>query len=108
MAIGGTNGYFPDNVINNGNETKPWNNTGSGNKMQQFWNDHAQWYPTWEGEDAAMQVKWIRVYQKPQQGSTSTEGPARSASCTDCGKFQLLFLSASLAFYNVLVRKEVD
>ena len=123
VAVGGTNSYFPDDVVNNGNQSKPWTNTGPGNKMQQFWDKHDQWYPTWEGEDAAMQVKWIRVYQKPQhvRGSTitprpttstqkgsalctrapATQGAVSSADFIDDGKFQILFLVAYLVYIQI-------
>ena len=113
MAVGGTNGYFPDDAINNGNQSKPWTNTGSGNKMQQFWDSHAQWYPTWESEDAAIQVKWIRVYQKPNAGTTRSAvsatntksptmtGPISSASLTENGNFQLILAFAIWIFFQI-------
>jgi len=56
LATGGTNGYFPDNVT----PAKPWRNDG-GNAFTDFWNARNAWYPTWNGEDAAMQVDYVRV-----------------------------------------------
>lgn len=56
LACGGTNGYFPDEVT----PAKPWSNTG-GNAFADFWNARNAWYPTWNGEDAAMQVDYVRI-----------------------------------------------
>lgn len=41
LAVGGTNGYFPDGVGN-----KPWTDT-SPNAMDSFWGAVNTWYPTW-------------------------------------------------------------
>ena len=30
--------------------------------MNAFYNSKGQWYPTWKGEDAALQIDWVRVY----------------------------------------------
>jgi len=57
VAIGGTNGYFADGVGN-----KPWSNTDP-HAVNAFYNAIDQWYPTWKGEDSALQVDYIRVYQ---------------------------------------------
>ena len=64
VAVGGT-GYFPDKFHHS--PPKPWNDK-SQIAAHEFWNAKAQWYPTWHpntnnGEDAAMQVKYIRVYK---------------------------------------------
>jgi len=66
VAVGGTNGYFPDGWVN-GNGPKPWLNT-SPTAFKDFWDARGNWYPTWQpdvnnGENAAMQVKTIRVWQ---------------------------------------------
>lgn len=64
VAVGGT-AFFPDH---NHNPTgKPWSDA-SQTAPRDFWNAHATWYPTWHpttnnGEDAAMQIKYIRVYK---------------------------------------------
>jgi hypothetical protein len=65
-AVGGTNGFFPDSAVNAG-YPKPWNNQ-SPTALRDFWNAKTNWYPTWNpdvnnGEDAAMQVDYIRVWK---------------------------------------------
>jgi len=57
VAVGGTNGYFPD-----GMDGKPWNN-GDPHAVNSFWNAVNNWYPSWKGDEAAMQIDWVRVYQ---------------------------------------------
>jgi hypothetical protein len=59
VAVGGTNGYFPDGVGN-----KPWTDT-SGNAMNEFWSAVGQWYPTWTQAGADMVVDSVRVWQTP-------------------------------------------
>jgi len=54
VAVGGTNGYFPDS------SDKPWSNE-SPNAVDEFYQAIDQWYPTWNGEQAAMQIDWVRV-----------------------------------------------
>ena len=44
VAIGGTNGYFPDSWTNN-NGAKPWNNN-SPTAMRDFWQAKNTWYAT--------------------------------------------------------------
>jgi len=66
VAVGGTNGYFWDGHINGGYE-KPWKND-SPTAAKDFWEAKVLWYPTWnpdvnDGEDAAMQVKSVRVWR---------------------------------------------
>lgn len=56
LAVGGTNGYFPD-----GQGNKPWSNTDS-HSVNAFWNGRGQWQPTWKGEDCALQVDSVRVW----------------------------------------------
>jgi hypothetical protein len=63
VAVGGT-GYFPDEAVNVGG--KPWSNQ-SPNAAFDFWSAKASWLPTWNldqnnGEDAAMQVDYVRVW----------------------------------------------
>lgn len=55
LAVGGTNSYFPDGVGG-----KPWNNQDP-HAPNAFYNAKGQWYPTWKGEDAALQIDWIKV-----------------------------------------------
>ena len=56
MAVGGVSGYFPDDVGN-----KPWRDA-SGNAVNEFWNGRDQWQPTWNGEDAALKVDFVKVW----------------------------------------------
>ena len=41
LAVGGTNGYFPDSWVN-GNGEKPWNNA-SPTAMKDFWLAKNSW-----------------------------------------------------------------
>nr|AAZ08484.1 gram negative bacteria binding protein 1 [Nasutitermes graveolus] len=64
LAVGGVNGFFPDNAQNPGG--KPWNNN-SPRASTDFWNGREQWLPTWNldvsrGEGAALQVDYIKVW----------------------------------------------
>jgi len=64
IAVGGTNGFFPDSAVNQGGAApKPWENDQS-QPMEAFWADQATWYSTWQTELAAMEVDYIRVYQR--------------------------------------------
>jgi len=56
LAVGGTNPYFPDGVGG-----KPWNNADP-HSVNAFYNGKGQWYPTWKGEDAALQIDYVKVY----------------------------------------------
>jgi beta-glucanase (GH16 family) len=58
LAVGGTNGFFPDDYTGT---RKPWSNTG-GNAFAEFWAARNEWYPTWVGENAALQIDYVRVY----------------------------------------------
>ncbi|KAK7067194.1 3-glucan binding protein [Halocaridina rubra] len=66
LAVGGTNGFFPDEVPSN--PPKPWANT-SPNAFLDFWNGRADWLPTWEqgegkiSENAALQVDYVKVWK---------------------------------------------
>jgi len=57
LAVGGTNGFFPDEAV----PGKPWSNMGN-TAFRDFWMAHEQWYPTWEGEAAALQIDYVRVW----------------------------------------------
>jgi len=69
VAVGGTGGFIPDNCVNRGGNPqfqKPWNNgDGYVNAMQKFYNARNNWLWTWEseGDNNAMQIDYIRVYQ---------------------------------------------
>lgn len=63
VAVGGIGNevgqYFPDEA-----GQKPWKNSGSQESaMASFWQQRHQWLPSWKGEDVAMAVDWVRVYQ---------------------------------------------
>jgi len=57
VAVGGTNTYFPDEVGG-----KPWRNDDQ-HSVNAFWRAKDQWHPTWKGEDAAMKIDYVRIYQ---------------------------------------------
>lgn len=56
VACGGTNGYFPD-----GQGGKPWSDTDP-HSVNAFYNAKSQWYPTWEGDKAAMKIDSVKVW----------------------------------------------
>jgi len=63
VAVGGIGNeigrYFPDEA-----GQKPWVNTDTQPQaMASFWRQRQQWLPSWNGEDVAMAIDWIRVYQ---------------------------------------------
>ncbi|XP_013408261.1 beta-1,3-glucan-binding protein [Lingula anatina] len=62
VAVGGTNGFFSDGWTN-GVSPKPWRNT-SPTATRDFWQAKDAWYPTWVGEEAAMQVNYVRVWKE--------------------------------------------
>ncbi|XP_066282938.1 beta-1,3-glucan-binding protein-like [Branchiostoma lanceolatum] len=68
VATGGTNGFFMDDYVNMPHP-KPWSNSESRSQaMSSFWRARDQWLPTWSpgtnnGEDAAMQVKSVKVWK---------------------------------------------
>lgn len=63
MAVGGPGGFFPDNVYNAGG-TKPWKNSDSETSAaKKFWQQKSKWQPTWKGDDAAMIVDSVRMWQ---------------------------------------------
>lgn len=65
LAIGGTNGYFPDNAVNPGG--KPYRNFDA-RGMTDFWKNRLNtWLPTWKlnqnnGKSASLQVDYVRVW----------------------------------------------
>lgn len=51
VAVGGTNGFFPDNECG-----KTWTS------VNDFWNQYGEWWPTWEYPEttkSAMKIDWI-------------------------------------------------
>jgi beta-glucanase (GH16 family) len=56
IAVGGTNGYFPDDVGG-----KPWADSDP-HAPNAFWNANGDWTQTWVGEGAALQVDSVKVW----------------------------------------------
>ena len=54
LAVGGTNGYFPDGV-----DGKPWSDTDA-HAANNFWAAVDDWFPTWT---VPFQIDYVRVYQ---------------------------------------------
>jgi hypothetical protein len=66
VAIGGTNGFFKDKVGN-----KPWGD-GSKTAPKEFWDNKAQWLPTWgAGDSRGMTVKSVKMWS---EGACGTGG----------------------------------
>ncbi|XP_046556118.1 beta-1,3-glucan-binding protein-like [Haliotis rubra] len=61
VAVGATNGYFPDSWRNTPH-AKPWKNN-SPTASRDFWKSKHQWQSTWHGEDVAMKVKSVKMIQ---------------------------------------------
>lgn len=59
LKVGGTS-HYPDKAENKP-YSKPWNNT-SDHAAREFWNAKTDWIKTWNGDDADLQVDYIRVY----------------------------------------------
>lgn len=57
VAIGGTNGWFPD-----GSNGKPWVDT-SPVARKEFWDARNQWYPTWQ-KNGEMVVDSVKMWQQ--------------------------------------------
>ena len=60
VAVGGTGGYFSDGLTNKP-YPKPWSDQ-SATAPRDFWLAKDSWYETWHGEDAALQVDYIKVW----------------------------------------------
>lgn len=56
LAVGGIADYFKDGVAG-----KPWSNQ-SPHAVNEFYDAKGQWYPTWQGEDAAFQIDSVKVW----------------------------------------------
>jgi len=59
VAVGGTNGWFPDNAGN-----KPWLD-GSLSAMREFAKTQSQWYPTWSDnrDDRSLIVDYVKMWE---------------------------------------------
>ena len=55
LAVGGTNGYFPDGV-----GAKPWSDH-SERASSEFFDNKGQWWPTW-GNDSTFEIDWVKIY----------------------------------------------
>ncbi|KAF8468735.1 glycoside hydrolase family 16 protein [Russula ochroleuca] len=59
VAVGGTNGWFPDGAGN-----KPWLN-GAINAMQLFAQSQDKWSETWpESDDRAMRIDYVKMWEQ--------------------------------------------
>ena len=65
LAVGGTNGYFPDGP------EKPWQDT-SNVAANEFWAAQGTWRPTWT---SPFLVDSVRVWQTPGGSATNTLRP---------------------------------
>lgn len=59
VAVGG--GFFGDH-LHNSPYPRPYD-LSSGRGMRQFWEKKDLWHKTWDGEKAALQVDYVRVYK---------------------------------------------
>ncbi|XP_031626730.1 beta-1,3-glucan-binding protein-like [Contarinia nasturtii] len=60
LAVGGTNGYFPD--VWNQNGKKPWENHSS-KGMKDFWRNRSQWLRSWrDREKSSLIVDSVKVW----------------------------------------------
>ena len=58
VAVGATNGYFPDGVGG-----KPWGD-GSRVAAKEYWDARNTWLPTWgNGDSKGLTVKRVRMYR---------------------------------------------
>lgn len=62
LAVGGTNGYFPDDATNQLGK-KPWKNS-SPTAYKDFWEARSTWDPTWNmnTEDSHFQIDYVKVW----------------------------------------------
>lgn len=58
-ACGGI-AYFPDDAVNTPSP-KPWKND-SPNAALDFYNGKEGWYSTWDGEESALQIDYVKVW----------------------------------------------
>ena len=77
--MGGPGGLFPDHdIVNHGNNykyDKPWSNTQTFvDARQSFLKARGRWNWTWVGDDAAMQVEYVKVYQRSNRGTSGSPG----------------------------------
>jgi len=58
VAVGGTNGFFPESMKSANGANKPWSN-GSPHAAQDFWDRRSEWQGTWQGDKTALVVDYI-------------------------------------------------
>jgi beta-glucanase (GH16 family) len=65
VAVGGTNGYFPDGVGG-----KPWSDT-DGHAVNAFYNAKPQWEQSWgrDNHDCAMKIDYVNVWETDPSGN---------------------------------------
>ncbi|KAI9282436.1 concanavalin A-like lectin/glucanase domain-containing protein [Umbelopsis sp. AD052] len=60
VAVGGTNGYFPDD------KNKPWKNADP-RAVNKFWDRRKYWQPSWgSGNQAALAIDSVKIWTKDQ------------------------------------------
>ncbi|KAK7096009.1 hypothetical protein V1264_005357 [Littorina saxatilis] len=61
VAVGGD--FFWDGVTNKP-YAKPWSmKEPTRDQMIKFWNTKHLWYPTWHGEEVALKIKYVKMWQ---------------------------------------------
>ncbi|KAI9140966.1 concanavalin A-like lectin/glucanase domain-containing protein [Paraphysoderma sedebokerense] len=69
VAVGGTNGFFPDDMPN-----KPWKNTDE-MAARKFWEAKDKWFPTWPGAESAgyraLVIDYIRTTPLSDDGTVA-------------------------------------
>ena len=55
LAVGGTNGYFPDGVA-----AKPWSDRST-RASSEFYDNKGQWWPTWSNA-SVFQIDSVKVW----------------------------------------------
>ncbi|KAF7188577.1 Beta-1,3-glucan-binding protein [Pseudocercospora fuligena] len=72
VAVGGTNGYWPDDKCYTDAESgqtfcagdKPWRNENRSTAMLDFWRAKDEWLPTWGADDSrGMTVKSVKAFK---------------------------------------------
>lgn len=67
LAVGGTAGYFVEGV-----DGKPWTDDST-HAVNTFYDNKADWYPTWKDEDAALKVDWVKVWNNDKAEAVEVE-----------------------------------
>ncbi|GAA5990321.1 hypothetical protein JCM10908_007316 [Rhodotorula pacifica] len=65
VAVGGTNGWFPDDV------DKPWSN-GSPTPARDFWLNRNAWLPSWPSDPKkrGMSIDYVKIWRLAEPGET--------------------------------------